>query len=85
MELSIEEAWEDHDEALLCVQRGQACHPPDEAWKDAEDAARALALAVLDDEHSTLRRCNCITWAEGDRCRDYKASRARIEALGKEG
>ena len=53
------------------------------AFAAHEDAARDLALAVLDDEHSTLRRCNCITWAEGDRCRDYKASRTKIENLGK--
>lgn len=48
-------------------------------------ALRALALAVLAAEHNiqATDRCNCMTWAEGDRCRDYKALRARIEALGR--
>ena len=53
----------------------------EEAW------TRILALAVLDGAHSHegLYRCNCTTWAEGDRCREYRTDRAKILALGKEG
>ena len=52
-----------------------------------EPLADAYAMAVLDGAHSHegLYRCNCTTWAEGDRCREYRADRAKILALGKEG
>ncbi len=55
------------------------------------EAIRALALAVLDSEHSgqsdALGRCeggcNCTTWADGDRCRRYTATLRRIQELGR--
>ncbi len=78
--VSIEEAWEALEDELL--------HAPDAQGTaiGAEDAARALALAVLDREHSEYRYpvgCSCITWADGDRCRGYREGRTRIECLGK--
>lgn len=70
--LSIEEAW-----AALNYIGPQI---------EERVAARAYGLAVLDAAHSHpgLYRCNCTTWAEGDRCREYRTDLARIRALGKE-
>ena len=88
----IEEAWAEVAEACWWNTRvssrvQNAAEDEEQAFVNAEkDAARALAQAALDGAHSHegLYRCNCTTWAEGDRCREYKIDRTKIEALGKE-
>lgn len=80
-ELTIEEAFA----ALGRYEQAGCSHA---AGTCPQGIARAGFLAVLEAAHTDAggrsNNCNCTSWAEGDRCWDYKTARAQIEALGKE-
>ena len=75
---SLEEAWASLGELLEWESFGNQI-----ALQDEQDAARALALAVLEEMLPT--DCTDTDCEETLTCREHHRIRAQIEILGKEG